>query len=65
MAMVEPTVTGPDGLEVHINGGVPSTFGNKVRMIASNESDPGQATFSILDEDHTLGNLLRYIIMKK
>jgi DNA-directed RNA polymerase I and III subunit RPAC2 len=65
MAMVEPAVQGPDGLDKYVNGGVPSTTGPKIRIISSNEKDPGQATFCIRDEDHTLGNALRYVIMKK
>jgi len=28
-------------------------------------AEPGCASFEILDEDHTLGNSLRYMIMKK
>jgi DNA-directed RNA polymerases I and III subunit RPAC2 len=63
--MVEPAVQGPDGLDKYINGGVPSTSGPKVSVISSEKEDPGQATFCIRDEDHTLGNALRYVIMKK
>jgi len=40
-------------------------------MLTTNFQLPGHSedmtavTFQILDEDHTLGNALRYIIMKK
>ena len=40
--------------------------GPKIRIIANNGADdPGSVTFVINNEDHTLGNALRYIIMKK
>ncbi|KAI8898424.1 DNA-directed RNA polymerase [Globomyces pollinis-pini] len=64
MAMVEPAVTGENGLETYINNGVPKAAGPKIRIIASNDADPGVATFCISEEDHTLGNALRYIVMK-
>ncbi|TPX71814.1 DNA-directed RNA polymerase [Spizellomyces sp. 'palustris'] len=56
MAMVEPTV------DTH---GFPFTEGAiKFEVISTDESDPTCATFCIHDEDHTLGNSLRYMIMK-
>ncbi|KAJ3275324.1 RNA polymerase subunit AC19 [Terramyces sp. JEL0728] len=64
MVMQEPAVQDENGFDTYVNGGVPSTPGPKIEVVASNESDPGAATFCIRDEDHTLGNALRYIIMK-
>ncbi|KAI8925052.1 DNA-directed RNA polymerase [Entophlyctis helioformis] len=57
MAMVEPSTE---------NGttGVPFSEGPKIRVLASDSQDSGSATFCILNEDHTLGNALRYVIMK-
>ncbi|KAJ3047410.1 RNA polymerase subunit AC19 [Rhizophlyctis rosea] len=55
MAMVEPTTD---------TTGVPHTEGEKIEILASDYEDPSVATFSIRDEDHTLGNSLRYMIMK-
>ncbi|RCK59603.1 DNA-directed RNA polymerases I and III subunit RPAC2 [Candida viswanathii] len=38
---------------------------NKIKILPGSTSDDGtMASFQILDEDHTLGNALRYIIMK-
>ncbi|KAJ3323177.1 RNA polymerase subunit AC19 [Boothiomyces sp. JEL0866] len=71
MVMQEPAVQDENGFDTYVNGGVPSTSGPKIEVVsfgftkvASNEADPGAATFCIRDEDHTLGNALRYIIMK-
>ncbi|KAI9103068.1 DNA-directed RNA polymerase I and III subunit Rpc19 [Phlyctochytrium arcticum] len=56
MAMVEPT---PD------THGYPFTAGvEKLTVISTDDSDPSCATFCMADEDHTLGNSLRFIIMK-
>lgn len=41
----------------------PNDITNKLKII-SPSSDEGCATFSISEEDHTLANALRYIIMK-
>lgn len=58
MSMVEPTsnTTGyPQGL---------SADGHKIDIIARDPNDASCVTFCIHGEDHTLGNALRYIIMK-
>jgi DNA-directed RNA polymerase subunit L len=34
-------------------------------MEIGSEVDPSSATFSLTDEDHTLGNSLRYILNKE
>jgi DNA-directed RNA polymerase I and III subunit RPAC2 len=52
MAMVEPTAS---------TTGFPSTLGDKLTII---ENDPFSVTFCIRDEDHTLGNSLRWQLMK-
>ena len=41
------------------------TIGEKIRVIAGDDQDPGAATFCINDEGHTLGNALRFMLMKK
>lgn len=38
---------------------------NEEPMITVLSEEPGSASFQITDEDHTLGNALRYVIMKK
>ncbi|KAJ1343811.1 hypothetical protein BSLG_000067 [Batrachochytrium salamandrivorans] len=57
MAMVEPSVEGG-------TRGVPYISGPKI-ILATDSQDTSSATFCIRNEDHTLGNSLRYIIMKK
>lgn len=37
---------------------------DKVRLLPGSSDDGTAASFQILDEDHTVGNALRYIIMK-
>ncbi|KAJ3293878.1 RNA polymerase subunit AC19 [Rhizoclosmatium sp. JEL0117] len=54
MAMVEPT----EGV------GVPHTEGPKVEILKGDYEDPTSVTFVLKDEDHTLGNSLRYLLMK-
>ncbi|KAJ3175306.1 hypothetical protein HK101_010701 [Irineochytrium annulatum] len=44
--------------------GFPSTEGKKVELGQGADSDPNCVTFVIRDEDHTIGNSLRYILMK-
>ncbi|GAA5843623.1 hypothetical protein JCM11251_007134 [Rhodosporidiobolus azoricus] len=40
-------------------------FGDKVSIVDNSQSEDGsQATYCILEEDHTMGNLLRYMLMK-
>ena len=60
MSMQEPAVE-INGFESFVNGGVPSTNIEKI-LILSNLGHT--AAFQISNEDHTLGNLLRFIIMK-
>ncbi|KAJ3038769.1 RNA polymerase subunit AC19 [Rhizophlyctis rosea] len=55
MSMIEPTAD---------TTGLPQTEGEKIEILASDHDDDTVATFSIRDEDHTLGNSLRYMIMK-
>ncbi|KAJ3214353.1 RNA polymerase subunit AC19 [Dinochytrium kinnereticum] len=55
MSMVEPTEE---------TTGVPHTEGPKIEVLSTDFDDLSSKTFSIRDEDHTLGNSLRYIIMK-
>jgi DNA-directed RNA polymerase subunit L len=57
MAMLEP-ISNTTGLP-------PSSQlqSDKIVILSSQSSD--SATFSIKDEDHTLGNSLRYMVMKK
>ncbi|KAJ3102241.1 hypothetical protein HDU97_000677 [Phlyctochytrium planicorne] len=57
MAMVEPTA--------ETTGLPPKIGGPKIEVLASEYDDPFSKTFVIKEEDHTLGNSLRYIIMKK
>ncbi|KAJ3220870.1 RNA polymerase subunit AC19 [Clydaea vesicula] len=45
-------------------GQIITTFGPKVQLLEQNENDDSCATFQIKDEDHTLGNSLRYMLMK-
>ena len=40
-------------------------FANRCAQLQLPGSEEGSASFEILGEDHTLGNALRYIIMKK
>lgn len=37
---------------------------DKIRLLPGFSEDGTAASFQVLDEDHTLGNALRYIIMK-
>jgi len=37
----------------------------KLKILPGATEDGTAASFQIIDEDHTLGNALRYIIMKK
>lgn len=37
---------------------------NKIKLLPGSSKDGTSASFQIIDEDHTLGNALRYIIMK-
>ncbi|WLF76504.1 RNA polymerase subunit AC19 [Lodderomyces elongisporus] len=37
---------------------------DKIRILPGSSEDGTSASFQILDEDHTLGNALRYMIMK-
>eukprot|EP00842_Homolaphlyctis_polyrhiza_P005665 jgi/Hompol1/609/HPOL_004143-RA len=53
MAMVEPDPS---------KSGLPAP--PSVVVLATDSQDSGSATFCIHNEDHTLGNALRYIIMK-
>ncbi|KAJ3024903.1 UNVERIFIED_CONTAM: hypothetical protein HDU68_007663 [Siphonaria sp. JEL0065] len=55
MAMVEPTE----------GQGVPQTEGPKIEILKGDYEDPSSVTFVLKDEDHTLGNSLRYLLMKK
>ncbi|KAI9340826.1 DNA-directed RNA polymerase [Obelidium mucronatum] len=57
MAMVEPT-------EGNNNVGVPHTEGPKIEILKGDYEDPSSVTFVLKDEDHTLGNSLRYLLMK-
>ncbi|GMM29947.1 DNA-directed RNA polymerase core subunit [Martiniozyma asiatica (nom. inval.)] len=40
------------------------TDNTKITLLPGSTSDLTAASFQILDEDHTLGNALRYMIMK-
>ncbi|KAJ3413796.1 RNA polymerase subunit AC19 [Chytridiales sp. JEL 0842] len=55
MSMVEPKED---------TTGVPFTEGPKIEILGGNNADPTSVTFVIKDEDHTLGNSLRYLLMK-
>ncbi|KAI5950938.1 RPC19 [Candida jiufengensis] len=37
---------------------------NKIKLLPGSSEDGTSASFQILEEDHTLGNALRYMIMK-
>ena len=37
---------------------------NKIKILPGSSEDGTSASFQIIDEDHTLGNALRYIIMQ-
>lgn len=37
---------------------------NKIKLLPGASDDGSAASFQVIDEDHTLGNALRYIIMK-
>ncbi|CAH6719712.1 DNA-directed RNA polymerases I and III subunit RPAC2 [[Candida] jaroonii] len=37
---------------------------DKIKLLPGSSEDGTSASFQIVDEDHTLGNALRYIIMK-
>ncbi|KAK6199210.1 uncharacterized protein RJT21DRAFT_3027 [Scheffersomyces amazonensis] len=37
---------------------------DKIKLLPGSSDDGSAASFQIIDEDHTLGNALRYIIMK-
>lgn len=37
---------------------------DKIRLLPGSSNDGTASSFQIIDEDHTLGNALRYIIMK-
>ncbi|KAI8827809.1 DNA-directed RNA polymerase [Chytriomyces cf. hyalinus JEL632] len=56
MAMVEPV----DGAGMT----VPQTEGPKIEILKGDYDDPTAVTFVLKDEDHTLGNTLRYLLMK-
>ena len=58
--MQEPHVE-VNGISTYINGGVPLINQEKIVLLQNNTTT---ACFQIANEDHTLGNMLRYIIMK-
>ncbi|KAF9925295.1 RNA polymerase subunit AC19 [Linnemannia zychae] len=43
---------------------LPEVDTNKVTIVANSMTDPQGATFCLNDEDHTLGNALRWTLMK-
>ncbi|KAJ3167655.1 RNA polymerase subunit AC19 [Geranomyces variabilis] len=56
MSMIEP---------VEDTHGYPFTEGaTKFEIIPTDAADPSSATFVVHDEDHTLGNSLRFMVMK-
>ncbi|TPX51799.1 DNA-directed RNA polymerase [Synchytrium endobioticum] len=55
MAMIEPNPA--------LGGNLPPLVGPKISLLQS-DNDGSTATFVILQEDHTLGNPLRHIILK-
>ncbi|KAJ3183107.1 RNA polymerase subunit AC19 [Geranomyces variabilis] len=56
MSMIEP---------VEDTHGFPFTEGaTKFEIIPTDAADPSSATFVVHDEDHTLGNSLRFMVMK-
>ncbi|CCX11347.1 hypothetical protein FPQ18DRAFT_305857 [Pyronema domesticum] len=61
MANTQPDITMADAEEEFIINGEKET-GLRIRVLPGEE--PGCASFQITDEDHTLGNALRYMIMK-
>ena len=58
--MQEPSVE-INGFETFVNGGQPLQNIDKITILSNNQTT---AAFQIANEDHTLGNLLRFIIMK-
>ncbi|KAJ3352100.1 DNA-directed RNA polymerases I and III subunit RPAC2, partial [Entophlyctis luteolus] len=74
MAMVEP-LDGPgvgvpftDGPKVeiphHVDPPNPPTHSLPLSQLKGDYDDPSAVTFVLRDEDHTLGNSLRYLLMK-
>ncbi|KDN52256.1 RBP11-like subunits of RNA polymerase [Tilletiaria anomala UBC 951] len=43
---------------------VPTALEHKISILPGAEQDLSAVTFCIMDEDHTLGNVLRWMIMK-
>lgn len=62
--MVEPAVQGENGLDIYVNGGIPKELGDKITILNS-DAAKNSLTICIRNEDHTLGNVLRYMLMKK
>ncbi|PWZ03181.1 RBP11-like subunits of RNA polymerase [Testicularia cyperi] len=45
-------------------GDGPTSLSEKITLLAGYEPDFSAVTFCLMEEDHTLGNALRYMIMK-
>ncbi|KAN0060923.1 RNA polymerase subunit AC19 [Thecaphora frezii] len=56
-------MSNPNLAEVMNNGG-PATISDKITLLPGYESDLSAATFCLKEEDHTLGNSMRYMLMK-
>jgi len=55
---------GMAGAEGHFNVEINGEKDDTLRIKTLPGAEPGCASFEITDEDHTLGNALRYMIMK-
>lgn len=57
------TMSNPNLAEVMGEG--PASIADKLTLLPGYEPDFSAVTFCLKEEDHTLGNSLRYIIMKE
>ena len=57
------TMSNPNLAEVMGDG--PASISDKLTLLPGYEPDFSAVTFCLKEEDHTLGNSLRYIIMKE
>lgn len=48
-----------------VMGDGPATIADKITLLPGYEPDFSAVTFCLKEEDHTLGNSLRYMIMKE
>ncbi|ODV96011.1 hypothetical protein PACTADRAFT_49433 [Pachysolen tannophilus NRRL Y-2460] len=62
--IVDQSMTNEGEEAVEVDSELSELDTEKIKMLPGASSDGTAASFQIVDEDHTLGNALRYMIMK-